>query len=139
MANLGRGDRAGGRTGHHGLHRLAYRQICGHDPPVSLHHQQAVRETVGRKLVGQSTKVSRQHGLDERIDRRSATAFELAHFAKDLAADRDVFVGPDLARDLGGALLVCGIDVTVQKLKDNRLGAEFQQLLQGIPDLIFIE
>ena len=93
----------------------------------------------GRKLVGQSTKVSRQHGLDERIDRRSAAAFELAHFAKDLAADRDVSVGPDLARDLGGTLLVCGIDVTVQKLKDNRLGAEFQQLLQGVPDLIFIE
>ena len=54
-------------------------------------------------------------------------------------ADRDVGVGPDLADDLGGAVLVRRIDVAVQEMDDDRLRAQRDQAPRRRLDVRLVE
>ena len=54
-------------------------------------------------------------------------------------ARRDIGVGPQPAHDLGGAALMHGIDVAVQKMDHDGFAAQRQQLLRGIGDSGLVE
>ena len=139
LAEPGGGDRAGRRTGQHGLRRRAARGAGGHHPPVALHQQELLPEAgVGEPSLG-GADVARHQRLHPAVEGGRARSLELADFRKHLRPGADEGVRPQLARNVGRAQLVGGIRVGVEKVDDKRLAARVAQGDHGVPELVFVE
>ena len=80
------------------------------------------------ELALQPLDVAVQHRLDRGVDRRRRAALVLAVLGDDGVARGHVAVRPERAHDLGGARLVRRVDVAVEEVDDDALGAEREQL-----------
>ena len=131
-AGIGRRHHARGRARHHGVDRRQRDELRRRRAAVALHHQDVAVEALAQKLQAQAREIAVEHGLHRGIDRRRHAALVLAILRQDGVARRDVAVGPQRMDDLGGALLVRGIDVAVQEMDDHGLAAHGEQLLRRL-------
>ena len=122
-AGIGRRHHARGRARHHGVHGRERDELRRRRAAIALHHQDVAVEALAQKLQAQAREIAVEHGLHRGIDRRRHAALVLAVFRQDGVAGGDVAVGPQRMDDLGGALLVRGIDVAVQEMDDHGLAA----------------
>ena len=133
------GDDAGGRPRHDRLHRLLAGDAGGHHAAVALHHQQLGLAGAGAQPAGDALQVAGHDGLDVAVERGGAAALELAHLAQYVGAQGDVDLGPDLARERTGPAFVVGIEIGVDEVDDQRLGAGRVRRPGGLPHLVFVE
>ena len=132
-------DDAGGRPGHDRLHRLLARDAGGHHAAVALHHQQLGLDRAGLEPGRDAVEIAGHDGLDVAVERGGAATLELAHLAQDVGAERDGRVGPDLAGDGAGAALVIGVEIGVDEVDDERLGARRSRRFDRLPYLVLVE
>ena len=108
-------------------------------PPLPCITSRSRPKAARRELALQPLDVAVQHRLDRRVHRRGRAALVLAVLGDDGVARGHVPVRPEGAHDLGGPRLVRGVDVAVQEVDDDALGAEREQLLRRRRDLRLVE
>ena len=130
---------ARGRARHDGLGRLARHDAGRHGAAVAVHDQQVALEALPLQLALQAPHVAVEDRLHGRVHRRRGAALVLAELRQQRVPERDVVVGPELARDLAGAQLVGRVGVGVQEMDDQALAAHGQQGAHGIRQLVLGE
>ena len=133
------GDDAGRRPRHDRLHRLLAGDAGSHHAAVALHHQQLGFDRAGLEPAGDALEIAGHDRLDVAVERRGAAALELPHLAQDVGAQRDVDIGPHLTGDRACPPLVVGIEVGVDEVDDQRLGAGRARRLDRLTHLVFVE
>ena len=121
------------------MHRLSGGDGCGDGAAVALHDQQLLGIAVSLETLGDAAEITGQHWLHEGVDGGRAAALEFPDLTQNLAARRDVVVGPGLARDLGGALFVLGIGVRMKEMDDDSFRVQVLQTLERRANLVFVE
>ena len=117
-----RGDRSGGRAGHHGVHGKIDGRAGRHHAAIPLHDEKLVAQPRAAQVLREAAEIARHDRLHVAVERCRAAAFELTHLAQDVAAQGHEPVGPDLPRDFGAALLMRRVGVGMDEMDHQCLG-----------------
>ena len=120
---VGGGLHAGGGSRHERAHGVARRDVDRHGAAIALHDEELVPVPLRREIGRELAQVAVDDRLHERIDRRGGPPLELAVLGQELGAHRDVGVGPFGRGDLARPPLVRIVQVGMDEVDHERLGA----------------
>ena len=120
---VGGGLHAGGGPDMSVLHGVARRDVDRHGAAIALHDEKLVPVPLRREIGRELAQVAVDDRLHERIDRRRGPPLELAVLGQQLGAHRDIGIGPFGRGDLARPALVRIVQIGMDEVDHERLGA----------------